>query len=236
MTVFHKRIFVVILCFAAVLGTASSAPVLFDYGLNLSGDIFTFGGSPFPANVDSSGFDFNTGLGTITVDVAPAAAGNYFVDVFFDHDLSSRFGNEQGSVSGSAAAGQTWQIGPPGAGVFSGDGQVIDAFSSDSFDDTNHSTSNPPFDVSMGMGFHFSLSATQSAVVVFHVTTAAPTGFYLRQFDADNPANQIFFSASETAGGAQSPVPEPAPAVLTLAGMCAMFLLCAHRRSHATHG
>lgn len=214
-----------IICFFSFHQAASADPILFDYGLNLSGTIYTFAGLPFPANVDTSGFDFNSGLGTILVDVDPGVAGNYFVDAYFDHDLSALFGNEQGAVSGSAASGQTWQIGPPGSGLFSGDGEVIDAFGSDTFDNTNHSSSNPPFDVSLGMGFHFSLSSSQSAIVAFTVTTVAPAGFSLRQFDADNPANQIFLTGEATVSGPASVVPEPRSVLLTLAALGTVFLL-----------
>ncbi len=219
MTGLPRPILTGLLLLSGLLPTALAGPVLFDYGLNLSGSIYTFAGPSLPANVDTSGFDFDTGLGTILVDFDPGVAGNYFVDTYIEDDLSALFGNEQGSVSGTPATGQTWEISTPGAGLMSGDGNVIDAFGSDSFNDTNLSTSNPPFDVALGMGFHFSLGANDTAVVAFTVSETAPAGFYLRQFDADDPSNQIFFDGDVSITTAQSSIPEPVSLLLTLSGL-----------------
>jgi hypothetical protein len=209
----------------ALVPSASADPMLFDYGLNLSGTIYNFG-DPLPTNVDTSGFDFNTGLGTILVNYAAGMPGPQFVDVYFNNDLSFAFPEELGAVSGTPALGQTWEISPEGNGEFSGDGFVPDAFSSDTFDDTNFSTSNPPFDVYLGTGFDFSLDSTQTAAVAFTVSTTQPTGFSLEQFD---PAgDQIFLSGSAVISSPGSPAtgtPEPISILLSLAAMGVVFSL-----------
>jgi hypothetical protein len=212
-------------CLPGFLQQSHAAPILFDWGFNVSGAVYTFAGPPLPSSIDASGFNFNTGLGNVKISFTPGAPGNYFIDAFFDHDLQSLFGNEIGTVTGTAAAGQTWQIDEPGAGALSGDGHVIANFFTDGFDNTNHIASNPPFDAALGMGFHFALTAGQTAAVAFSVTaTPPPTGFYLSQIDPNDPTNRISLSGNlDISGGGQPTTPEPSSVAMVVLGAALML-------------
>ena len=50
-----------------------------DWIVNIDGDVY-YPGDTFPAAVDDSGFDFNTGLGTLAVSID--APGDHFVGLF----------------------------------------------------------------------------------------------------------------------------------------------------------
>src|SRR4030081_1126974 len=51
-----------------------------------------------------------TGIGTLTY-VFNAAPGTYNFTAFFDNQVANPFFNEFGAVTGSAAAGQSWEVG-----------------------------------------------------------------------------------------------------------------------------
>ncbi len=63
--------------------------------------------------IDTSGFDFAgfSGLGNIVLEVTGPGAHN--VHLFVDHDIDFEFADEDGFATGTAAAGQTWEIDEP---------------------------------------------------------------------------------------------------------------------------
>src|SRR5258706_15073955 len=132
----------------ALLGLSSPASVwadpvaLQDYLFNVNGTSYcpdaACGGSLVPAGLNSSAFDFSTGLGTLVWTFNPGAAGAYFFDAFFDHDLHAPFFNEFGMANGSPAAGMSWQIDEPGFGDGNRLGTIFDNAMANALDNTNH--------------------------------------------------------------------------------------------------
>lgn len=219
----------------ALATTPAQATVisLFDYAFNIDGGLTEFlEGDPLPANLDAGGFDFATGLGRI--DVTVAGAGDHNVTAFFDHDIDQEintFFNETGATGGTAVAGQGWEIDEPGF-VF---GDIYDNLLAGTLDGTIGFPGAE--DVSMAMGFEFSLAATQTAIVSFFlsVVNTAP-GFFLAQSDPHSIAfqlapNQVFFwGALDITGVIEPPpppptgVPEPTTLALLAAGLLSLGL------------
>jgi hypothetical protein len=184
---------VLLLVFAAPRASADIA--LFDWALNLNGVLYTPGGPPLPGTVDASGFNFTTGLGTITITVTSAGVNN--LGLFVDHEMSesvNTFFNEVGSAAGGPPPGVSWEIDEPGY-LF---GDIYTNFAAGALD--NSVGIATPEDVSMAM--IQSVIANVGDTVSFGVGLAAPAGFYLTHIDP-NSGEQIFFSATP------SQVPEP---------------------------
>ncbi len=217
-----------------VAAPANAAVIsLFDWGLNIDGAI-SMTGDPIPAGVDASGFDFGTGLGTIQVSVT--RAGPHNVVSFFDHEIDeddNTFFNEAGATGGAAAtAGQAWEIDEPGF-VF---GDIYDNFLDNTLDNINAIPVDFEDDVSMAMGFDFTLAALETATISFFVglVNDAP-GFYLEQIDDDSQASIFFWGdVAIDGGGIEPPVPLSEPGTLLLFG-AGLLALGLRRRSLRIH-
>ena len=208
----------ILLAAAGALALASHAsmavPVidLFEYAFNIDGAVSdpTLG-DPVPAGVNVAGFDTTTGLGTIGVSIS--VAGSHYVAAFLDHEIDqaiNTYFNEYGATSGSPAANQSWEIDEPGF-VF---GDIYDNFLVGALDSTNSVPSGFEDDVSMAMGWDFSLGANQNGIVSFLLSDTAPTsGFYLTQTD---PGSQASIYMSSTLDIRSTPSGVPAPATLAL--------------------
>ncbi|RLJ15765.1 hypothetical protein DJ030_18010 [bacterium endosymbiont of Escarpia laminata] len=234
---------------ASVLGLAafsSHAEVdLKDFGFNIEG---TFSAAAVPASVDVSGFDMLTGLGIVTATIT--GTGDHFFGGWFDHEIdqasNSPF-NETGWATGTLGADQYWEIDEPGwgsptngsAGVpYIGDiywniensAPGLSYLDNQVFYDWNDDqTLTPPDDVSMAMGWDFTLAVGEQAFIELVLMTDAPPvgGFYLTQADDTSP-DQIFFSGSLT----RSSIPAPEPSVLLLFGAGLLGLGSIRRRKH----
>jgi hypothetical protein len=163
-------------------------------------------------------FDYTTGLGILTWTVN--TAGNYNFIAFFDHEIDesiNTFFNEYGAVSGTAAAGQSWEIDEPGY-VF---GDIYNNVLAGTLDNTNGVPSSAPDDVSMAMGWDFVLNAGETATISIYLSAIQPvSGFYLEQTDPDSDASgaSIYLSSSLAVGGG-NPVPLPGAIYLMGSGL-----------------
>jgi len=212
---------------------------LFDWTVNIDGVVSEISlGDPIPSGMDIGLFDDLTGLGTIEVTVS--GPGDHFVGLFVDHELSeatNTFFNETGSASGALAAGQTWEIDEPGFDVddpgdpdddyLGNPGDIywnlLDSYDLDvvSFLDNGigedyWDPSNPrtfPNDVSMAIGWEFTVDAGFPVIVGFELSdTVVPGGFYLTQYDPDSDEH-VYFSSDLTV------VPVPGAVLLGAIGL-----------------
>ncbi len=216
---FRTLIAVALLGFGA---QASASIALMDWGIQIDGatSIDSFG-DPIPSSVDTSGFDFISGLGTI--DVTLTGVGGHSVDLWVDHEIDeslNSFFNEAGSVVGTAASGQSWEVDEPGFAF----GDIFDNLFNSTLDDTAFGGVD---DISMALGWDFTLAAGEQALVRFILSdTALPTGFHLEHYDQDSDKT-IYFSSSLSIVPFVTGVPEPAVWMLLLAGLVG---ICAGRR------
>lgn len=202
----------------AASGAAQAADVnLFEGAINLDGIVHPLGA--MPASVNTSAFDATTGLGQITVSVTGAGAHN--VLGFFDHEIDetvNTFFNEYGAMVGVPAAGQSWEIDEPGF-VF---GDIYTHLMAGALDNTNGVPNTSPDDVSMALGWSFSLAADETATLRFKVGTQEPAGgFYLSQTDPDSQASIYLTSTLNIFQGGPD-IPEPASVALVLLGLGAL--------------
>ncbi len=142
-----------------------------------------------------------------------------FVDAEIDQ-LANTWFNEFGAINGSLAAGQSWEIDEPGW-VF---GDIVTNLIAGALDNTNGVPIGGPDDVSMALGWDFSLAAGESAVASFFLSSVAPTnGFYLTQTDPDSQASVYYYSTlTIRQDGGQAP--EPSTAFLLLPALAGLLL------------
>lgn len=205
---------------AALLGltslSAQAIPTLFDYGFNIDGAVTM---NAAAGGLDISTFDDITGLGAITATISGAGAHTF--DAFFDHEFvesMNSFFNEFGTVSGVAASGQSWEIDEPGF-VF---GDIYDNFSNSTLDNSNSVPAGLEDDVSMAMGWDFTLAAGEIATISLSLTDILPTGFFLSHIDPDSNDGLYLSSALNISG---TPVPEPPMIYLLGLGLAGMVVI-----------
>ncbi|MCB2180962.1 MAG: PEP-CTERM sorting domain-containing protein [Desulfobulbaceae bacterium] len=204
---------------------------LFDWGFNIDGAYFY---KPYMGTVDNTGFISETGLGTLTWQTSEFGAHTFLA--VFDHDIETSvnsFFNESGSAYGTAEAGQTWEIDEPGYwAIYDGDktGDIHSHLLGGDLDKTifNDDENITQDDVSMGMGWHFSLDDFETAVITLTLSESAPnSGFYLEQHD-DLSGISIYLSSTlvitsdEPGPGPTNPIPEPGTMLLFGTGLAGL--------------
>lgn len=195
---------------------------LVEYAFNING-VTTNGAAPAGVNLGS--FDTVTGLGTVRV--TQGGAGSHFVGLFVDHEFDEPVNtlfNENATVTGTAASGQSWEIDEP-TGIFGIAGDIYDHLldstaAASALDNSNAIPAPAVEDVSMAMGWNFMLAAGEVGVILFEISELMPTsGFYLTHFDPDSNAS-IYLSSTLRISHVQ--MPEPMSLALMLAGLAVM--------------
>lgn len=219
-------------------GVAARAALieLVDFGVNVDGVTFCVVGlcdndglSDFSSvpGADQSGFDLATGLGTLGFTIT--GAGDHNLDLFLDLDIdepTNTFFNEFGAAIGTPSAGQSWEIDEPGF-VF---GDIFANFLASALDNTNGVPDTAPDDVSMALGWDFTLAADEIASITFLVSETEPvSGFYLAQTDPGSSAT-VFFSSRLQITQTSVTIPEPSTAPLFGIGLLALGFLVSRRQ------
>lgn len=207
-------------------GSAVAGPVeLFEYAFNVNGS-FAHNAKPVvPGTViNTAGFDFTTGLGTITIDYDPGTTGNKFLIIWLNLDSESAdntFFNEYASVNGAAPANLMWEIDEPGYTT----GNIFDNVQNNTLDGINGVPQASPDDVSVAIGWNFNLAAGESALMTLNIGTNRPGGFSIQQTDPDTPVDIYFSTGLKINGGGGPIIPEPSTVVLLGGGLGVCLLL-----------
>lgn len=135
--------------------------------------------------------------------------GEHYLYSFFDFQIDANvnsFTNENGSVSGTPANGQSWEVDDPFGDSYG------HAISESSLNNTNNVQSGE-HDVAFAMGWNFSLTPGQIATITLIFSENAPDGaFYLEQRDPHTNQSLYFSSALHI-------VPVPSTILLLASGL-----------------
>ena len=139
--------------------------------------------------------------------------------------LNSYF-NETGAAHGVAAAGQSWEIDEPGFV----NGDIFVNFQSSQLDNgigtSIYGNTTFPDDVSLAMGWDFTLAAGETATISLMLSENMPgSGFYLSQTDPDSNYTFYLSSALDV-----TPVPLPAASILYVLGLGMLGMLANRRK------
>ena len=216
-------------CFS--VSTSANADIaLFEYAINIDGTVVDSGvpGDPTSGDSNPDGLD-SEGLGTMTFNITGVGAHSF--DAFFDHEIDEEintFFNEVGSASAAPsapAAGQSWEIDEPGF-VF---GDIYDNMLASTLDNANAVPAGLEDDVSMALGWDFTLADGELATIMLMLGIIDPgiddqgldTGlFRLKHTDPDSGPS---FYLSSTLGISLSPIPVPAAIWLFGSGLVGLI-------------
>jgi hypothetical protein len=177
-------------------------------------------GGVLPPGADMSGFDTESGLGSITVYIGSGAQGSHSVFLFLDHDVdldTSSYYNEYGLSHGPLPEGLSWEMDEPGYVH----GDIYDNFLAGSLDNMNGIGPGRTDDMSMALGWDFDTGEARGALVTFYVTrdpflASGYQGFCLSQTDAESLETLYLYSSVHFSEAV--PVPEPGSIFLLIAG------------------
>ena len=226
-TAFVKKSIIVACLSLGIMSLSGQAAQiqLVEFAFNIDG----FSGSDvLHAGVNAGGFDTNSGLGVLSIMLT--APGPHNALLYVDHEIDQGIGNntffdELGSTVGTPGVGQSWEIDEPGF-IF---GDIFDNVMDNTLD--NAIGAGFPDDVSMALGFNFTLGADQKATVTWALSETAPaSGFFLTHTDPKSDTS-LFFSSNLTIQNVDAPlVPEPSTFAFVALGLVSCLSVYKPRR------
>jgi hypothetical protein len=227
----RKLAIVVVVLMFLFLG---ALPAAFADDTSLQSSLIVINGTDYadtlsvPGVIASSGFGPTSspyagtstyGAVAVTVTNTGSSTASFAVTGFFDAELSVPFFNEYANINGTAASGQTWEVGDPNLSSIISDAaaQTLTNTNGIPMGTDNTSGTGTNGDVSFAMGFAFSLLAGQTETVTFDITSTNPGGFNIEQVHpvdgSNNSETDAFFSGTAVAGVVGPPPPPPPPGV-----------------------
>ena len=181
-----------------------------------------------PANLNVSGFNLTTGLGTLVW--TTSTPGYHKFLSFFDHEIDeaiNSFFNETGKTLGSLQVPPPsplfWQIDEPGYTV----GDIYNEFKNATYENENMfgATILGQEDVSMGIGRDFTLDNNQRAIFTLVLgTTPPPLGVNaLWQYDPESDASVFLSESYEVRNTSVTPI--PGTLILMVSGLAGLTAL-----------
>lgn len=167
--------------------------------------------------------DTITGFGSQLINIS--GTGDHSFLAFLDADIEDpnhSWWNEFGETFGTPGTGQSWEIDEPG--IFFGD--IYDNFWAGTLDNTNAVPPSSPEDVSLALGWGFTLLTDQTATIRLTVSDLAPAGgFYLVHTDPDSNTSFYMYGSLDINGDSNPIVPEPSTILLFASGMLGLVAL-----------
>jgi hypothetical protein len=214
--------------------SVSAGPVysLYDWAFNINGSIYQSAldynppaAGYLPSMIDTSGFDWATGLGVITIDYRPGPGYRYLA-AFFDPEINlpiNGYINEYGEFSSDRdpVAGQTWEIDEPGWNMDPNFpmGYIFQHVTSTPPALNNHNgvTIQQPYDVAMALAWGVQVPDGKRILLRLTLGTNAPVSeFYLRQIDTGT-GDSLYYSGKLELADSQAAIPGvPEPGTWTL--------------------
>jgi hypothetical protein len=196
-----------------VSGASAVEVTLWDWAFYIDGATYEYSaGDTMP-----TAGTLTDGLGTLTWTTS-TPGGHTFI-AFFDHDIDqalNTYYNEYGATGGSLAAGQSWEIDEPVSG------NIYNHVLAGSLDNSNGVPSTDPEDVSMAMGWDFTLASGEWAVITLSLGENVPAGFYLQHTDPDSQYS-LYLSSNLGVQGGGYVIPEPGTMLLLGSGVVGLF-------------
>ena len=113
-----RVLFLIFLSLVTYISPALATPLLYEMTFNINGNILKAGTNPIlPDLIDDSLFNWDTGLGLISIIFSAETTQHLCIISFFDHDLNQAtniYFREHGTANNIPSQGETWEIDEPG--------------------------------------------------------------------------------------------------------------------------